>query len=302
MNIRSLKAKFGYCFIVCVLSLPGCSVVEGSHEISVTNPTPELQNSQPDNEPLLLNDLFTQNDKLSYGKFEVAKQSRQINLDGLKVDVLYAVLKKESKIVRKLDGNEYFGAGNSIDFGLFSFLGSGKQLFVSQLVPRGGIHWVVDVSSDGKVIFDSKKYEVGREDFQAYDIDKDGIYEILLPVDSFYGFADYAEAETPLPLIIFKYDKSKREYFPANPEFSDYALRDIESKITHFRSADSMSYLPRILDVVLNYIYAGKEDIAWRFFDKNYDRPDKVEMKTKIINRVKDGSAYKSIYRSRTQK
>ncbi len=302
MNSRFLTATFGCYLVLGIVAFPGCSRAKDRPESQMPIPTPSPVNSQPVDDILLLNSVFVRDDSLTYGNFTIRKQSRKANLDGLKVDVLYAALKKNEKPLRKLDGNVYFGAGNSIDFGLFSFLNAeSKQLLVSQQIPRRGAHWVVDVSSDGRVIFDSKKYEVGREEFQVCDIDRDGTYEILLPVVSFYMFEDYAVAETPLPIIIFKYDKGKQEYIPANPEFRDFALRDVDEAITRIPGVDSASYLPKMLDVILTYIYAGKEDIAWQFFETHYQRFDKEKMKWKLINEIKNGPAYKYIYRNRSQ-
>lgn len=218
------------------------------------------------------------------------------------IEVSYAVLKKNGRRLAEFEG-VYFGLGNATDFGLFSFLGGeGKQLTVAQTVPRTGRHWVVDLSSDGRVIFDSRDYDVGREEFYVIDIEGDGVYEISLPVTAFYMFAGMYMAETPLPEIIFKYDRKARKYFPANPAFAGYALRGIEDEIRQLTPAEETNYLSKRLDIVLRYIYAGRESEAWDFFDREYRWPDRAEMKVKIKAVLKDQAVYKYLYGRRAAK
>jgi hypothetical protein len=296
-----------YALFVLTLVLSGC----GAPVVSQSAPAPEVQHTPPPDRaeeyPEQIENIFVARDSLSYNGYDVFKLRKKVKYEyppGMKsppdlIEVSYAILKKNGKVLAKFEGI-YFGLGNATDFGLFSFLGGeAKQLAVSQTIPRGGRHWVVDLSSDGRVIFDSGDYGVGREEFGVMDIDKDGVYEISLPVTEFYMFENMSMAETPLPEIIFKYDLRARKYFPANPAFQDYALKGIEDEIRRLNPDDEREYLSRRLDIVLRYIYAGKEQEAWSFFEREYRLPDKEAMKSKIKAVLKDEGVYKHLYGKR---
>jgi hypothetical protein len=81
------------------------------------------------------------------------------------------VLKKSGQTLARLDSIN-FPIPNAIDFALFPLLqGKTKQLVISQTVPRGGRHWMVDLSRGARVILYSGDYEVGREFIGAIDLD-----------------------------------------------------------------------------------------------------------------------------------
>ena len=96
-------------------------------------------------------------------------------------------------------------------------------------------------------------------------------------------------------------------YFPASQIFPPYLLNGIEKDIqtvkelnerTDFTTYDDSGgkYLSAVLEVVLRYIYAGKENKAWLFYDKEYHLPDKEEMQSKIKKKLKNCLVYKQIY------
>jgi len=244
-------------------------------------------------EPQQLIDIFSGED-ISYNGYEMRQLTKKINVEThRKVEVSYAVLMKNDRTLLTFDG-VYFGLGNSTEFGLFELLGNGSQQFiVSQTVPRGGRHWVVSVSPEVRVLFDSWDYGVGREEFYVIDLDKDGIYEISLPVTAFYEMQDKMSiAEIPLPEIIFKYDPKVRKYLPANHLFRAYALRDIESDIERLTNEDG-NYLSKRLDILLRYVYAREVMKGWAFFEREYRRPDKEEIKARIISALKSAPVYR---------
>lgn len=266
---------------------------------SVVSQQPEIFDSQPlsipaetKEEPQLISDVFVQEDTLSEGDYSVVKLKKKIKIEDAAdlTDVSYAVLKRKGKILAAFDG-VYFGSGNATDFGLFPFLGgSARQLVVSQTVPRGGRHWVVELSPEHRVIYDSADYGIGREDLSVLDVNKDGRFEILQEDVAFYGLDGFSMADTPLPLVIFKYDEQARKYLPANHLFKDYALKNIDTEA-------------KLLDKTLQYIYAGEEQKGWAFFDREYKSANKEELKSKILAILKRNSVYKFIYaRSRTKK
>ena len=309
-GVMLLRLKFGKCmnhllkccgflFLLTSLSCGASSAVSQQPTILTAQPSPP--SDKPEEYPEQISSVFIKQDTLSYGGYDVMRLRRKVRVEqtsGL-TEVSYAVLKRNGKVKTKFDG-VYFGLGNATDFGLFSFLGGdAKQLAVSQTVPRGGRHWVVDLASDARVIFDSGEYGVGREEFSVIDIDKDGVHEISMPVTEFYMFENMSMAETPLPEIVFRYDRKARKYFPANPAFQAYALRSIDDAIRRLNPNDESRYLSTRLDIVLRYIYAGKEAEAWSFFDKEYRVPDKEAMRAKIKAVLKKEAVYKYLYGKR---
>lgn len=286
------------CFIVTACNFPVTpQSASNSHS---AHPLPQ----QAENCPEQLDSIFVKNNSLSYNGFNVAKLKKKVllkypsekNLNPESVEVSYAVLKRNGKEITNFDG-VYFGAGNATDFGLFPFLGGAmKQLAVSQTTPRTGRHWVSDISLDGRIIFDSSDWGVGGEDFSIIDIDKDGIYEISLPITEFYIFEGMSMAETPLPEIIFKFDKKPRKYFPANPSFQEYTLKGVDDEIKQLDPNDDVTYLSKRLSIVLRFVYAGRETEAWSFFDKVYERPDKEKLRVKIESVLKNDKVYRYIY------
>lgn len=289
----------GFFLLLTSLSCGASSAVSQQPTIPTAQPSPS--SDKPEESPEQINSVFVEQDTLSYGGYDVLKLKEKVRVEetsGL-TEVSFAVLKRNGKVIAKFDG-VYFGSGNATDFGLFSFLGGEtKQLAVSQTVPRGGRHWVVDLASDARVIFDSGDYGVGREEFSVMDIDKDGAHEIFMPITEFYMFENMSMAETPLPITIFKYDRKARKYFPANPAFQSYALRGIEDEVRQLNPNNESRYLSERLGIVLRYIYAGKEAEAWSFFDKEYGLPDKEVMKAKIKAVLKNEAVYKYLYGKR---
>ena len=287
--------------VVLLLALAGC---DAAPEVSVAAPSPVAEATpSPAPSPVyvsLIESAAVEEDALSHGGYEAVRLYKKVRLPETPgpTEVSYAVLRRDGRAVAKFDG-VYHGIGNATDFGLFPFLGGEtEQLFVSQTVPRGGRHWVVSLAPSFRVIYDSAAYGVGRDDFMVLDVDGDGAYELAQELTAFYGFEDMAPAETPLPEIIFKYDTRAGRYLPANHLFRDYVLGGVE-KTLRPGPGDEHAYLSRRVGVVLRYIFAGQEREAWAFFEREYGRPDKEEMKRKIQAAVSRQPVYKFIYGKR---
>ena len=126
------------------------------------------------------------------------------------------------------------------------------------------------------------------------DIDKDGAFEIFLPKVSFYGMEGLQSvAETPLTEIIFKYDAKQMKYLPANHLFTDYAMKSVNIK------PQKEVYQHRPFDVLLEYVFAGKEKEGWASFNEHYPSADKAVMRSRIKAILKNDPVYKFIYQKR---
>jgi hypothetical protein len=243
-----------------------------------------------------MSDIFTGEKSLSYNGFDVAIIEKRSKSARQEPSPSYAVIKKNGRMVAKFDGSQEEGM-EVTDIGLFPLLGGKtKQLIISQTVPRGGRHWIVEPAPDPKALFDSGDYEVGREELWAVDIDGDGVYEIGLFVTRFYlVFDQLSVSATPLPTVIFGYDKQAGRYLPANHRYRDYLLKDIETEIRDLPAEGGERYVARRLGVLLQLLYAGKEKEGWEFFDKAYTLPDADKIKAKVTEVLQKAPAYKFI-------
>src|SRR5215204_1277296 len=257
-------------FILLVFSVNCVSSVIPQQPVNTNRESPSIP-VETNEEPKLMSDVFVTTDTLTEGDYSVVKLKKKVKIEETPdlTEVSYAVLKRKGKVLAKFDG-VYFGLGNVTEFGLFPFLGgNARQLVVSQTIPRGGRHWIVNLSPNFRVIYDSADYGVGREDLSVLDIDKDGRYKVLQEDVSFYGLDGFSMADTPLPTVIFKYDEQARKYLPANHLFKDYALKNIDKQ-------------SKMLDKTLRYIYAGEEQKGWAFFDREYKSSNKEDLKYKV--------------------
>jgi hypothetical protein len=258
-------------------------------------PTPSAS-AQP--KEILMSDIFTEEESLSYNGFKIAKIARRSRRKSQALsysqELSSAVIKKNGKVLAEFEG-VHGGLMNDTGIGLFPLLGGKtKQLIISQTLPRTGSHWIVELTANPKVLFYSGDYEVGREEVSAVDLDGDGVYEIRLYVTSFYNeFDQLSVMYTPLPIVVFSYDKRAGRYLPANHLYRDYLLKDLE--ISNLPSAAGELYLASRLNVLLRLLYAGKEKEGWEFFDKAYTLPDADKIKAIVKRELQKAPAYKFI-------
>jgi len=246
---------------------------------------------------ILMSDIFNKEESLSYNGFKIAKlESIAKGSENEQIEFSYAVIKKNGRVLAKFDSFRD-GLMNATDIGLFPFLGGKtKQLIISQTLPRTGRHWIVELTPNPKVLFDSGDYEVGREEVWTVDLDGDGVYEIWLYVTTFYNeFDQLSVMLTPLPKMVFMYDKRAGRYLPANHRYRDYLLKDLEPGISNLPTVVGERYLASRLNVLLRLLYTGKEKEGWEFFDKAYTLPDADKIKAKVKDVLRNAPAYKFI-------
>lgn len=248
-------------------------------------------------------DQFVRVDRLDYNDFRVLRQRKNVQIQNANgsTEVSYAVVQQNGKTVLTFD-DARLAAPNSTEFNLFPLLGgAGKQLIVSQTVPRTGRHWVVNFGKQAELIFDSGDYNVGREDFVENDINSNGAFEILLPSLAFLNFPNVNETDAPLPEIIFEFDKKLGKYAPANPKFAAFALRDINERIAAISRNDKDRLFADVLDIMLRRIYAGQETAAWQFYESEYNFGDKAARKNQILNVLQTDPVYRFLFPEKVQ-
>ena len=252
-----------------------------------------------------LEDVYEKGNRLSYHGYEVTRSLNE------RTGVSSVTIKKGGRVLKRFDDG-----GRSLDFtniALFALLGGDtKQLVIDQY--SGGAHcctsfWVYDLAGPAlKQLYDSARYDVGISPV-IVDIDRDGIYEFTQTVMAFDYFDDMAHAESPFPRTAFKYDKSAGRYVPATGRVvTDYLLSEVGKDVdevkklnrglTSTRRADvGGGYVGAVLQVALQYIYTGREQEGWDFYDREYRLDDKARMKMKVTSVLRKSAVYNSIYR-----
>lgn len=235
-------------------------------------------------------------DGLAHKGYTFEKQLKShSDLSGEEKTVEFAVIRQGTRKVKTFDLLEH--PLSVIDFGLFGFLGNNeKQIFISQTAPRSGNHWIISLEPEFRVIFNSSEFNISDENFQAIDLDRDGVYEL--------SFANYISlklnsktlAESmPTTEIIFKFNPSLNQYLPANPQFANHLLRDVDEQTKLIKRDNRDAQLADILNITLKYIYAGKDKEAWEIFEKHYDFEDKEIKRNAIKDALEKDVIYKSL-------
>lgn len=246
---------------------------------------------------------------LNYAGYEIRKLAKKVEMrygeSRGPAGVEYVEVRKNRSLLARFDRCRD-PLSTFARFGLFPFLdGDEKQLIVEQTMRRDWCYWIASWSPRFRVLYDSAKYDVDGE-LAPEDIDKDGIYEFWQRLRTFWFFEHMCGACSPRIGIIFKYDKSARQYFPASHLFPSYLLGNIEKGAAEVRELNRTidpakpdaggQYLSHILNVVVYYIYAGKASEAWSFYDAEYRLKDKPEMRRKIKAQLARCPVYRYIY------
>lgn len=244
---------------------------------------------------------YTKDETLSFMGYEVIKSRREAKIGPPKgvTEIEYAVLRHNGRLVAKFDSP--IDQLSEVRFGLFSFLGDDKQLVVEQTSNKFWRYWIISLQPEYRVIYDSSKYDVVYE-LRVSDMDSDGKLEIIQNLGSFWYF-NSDNLFSPRPQIVFKYNPSTRSYIPANPGFKGIVLKDIDQRIGKTREvierkedpAYDLHVRSAVLDVVLRYLYAGKSDEAWAFYDQHYNVGDKESLRAQLKDKLKQDALYREI-------
>lgn len=245
-------------------------------------------------------DDFVDESELAYAGYEISTPTKQVRIENYNepINVTYAVIKKNGTAVNEIDGfeKEHHPLGADTEFGLYSFLGRpSKQLFIEQTQWRGWTYTIADLSPAYRVVYDSRRWGVGRE-LTYRDIDGDGVQEIWQSVMGFTFFEGLTNASSHVVDITFKYDPRSGQYLPANQQFTGLSLTEVDTQKRKLHRADEHKFASDLLKILLAYIYAGQEERAWEFYDQEYTLPNKKELKRKIKAKLNADPVYRFIY------
>lgn len=296
---------------------------------TIESPT---ETSQTNDENIIsIEDIVSEQGSLKYEGYEIKKflTKKKYDDDSPTADISDAVLQKNGKTIFKFEG-VYYPLGNQFEFGLFSFLGDKtKQLIIYETSNRYGRVWIVRLSPKPKILFDSKDWGGVREFIYIDDIDEGGKYEISLQTEKTLSFENLAHINVPQIGYDFKYNNKSERFLPANESFRDEYLEGLNERVLKIeplnssngfnenlkKERDAISNSSRnsingfdeevikdFIGIFLTYIYAGKENEAWEFFDKKYNLEDKETRRDKIKDVLSKDPIYKFIQNDMNKK
>lgn len=248
-------------------------------------------------EPFLQNQVCTTNDQLKYEGYEVWRKYDD------KTKISRVTIQKGARVLAIHSDGQGIEMKEASCFGLYPVLGGKtKQLVVVQTT--GGAHCcflyrIYDLRPKFRLIFDSAKYPIGDgfDELEFKDIDGDGIHEFTQRDMTFHYWEGLSYVSSPEPEVVFQYNRRARRFHLASKRFSAYLLKDIEKQIKD-QDANDPDLDWATVDITLRYIFAGKQELGWKFYDKQFGikpgEPDK--MKTKIKNALRRDVLYRLTY------
>lgn len=257
-------------------------------------PTPESVASEV--EPVL------GTDPIEYEGYRVTREVKTARAVATHEDTEteFGVLKFGPKTVMRFDADTFGVTGNQIEFAMFPFLSPNrKQLFVERTGYREWEQWIVDLTPRFRVVYHSTDYGFWGG-MQVTDIDHDGVYELLTRVTKYYMFADLPHGGSPDVTAILKYDRGLKRYLPGNYQFPTAAIEGIQENIASLHAKSGIDYREQVLTILLTYLYAGKESEGWEFFEKEYTKPDKTELRRKIRQKLAREPVFQYLHSHRT--
>lgn len=215
------------------------------------------------------------------------------------------------------------GRKDWLKYGFFDFLGNGsKQLVVHTF--SGGAHCcydyeIFDLDSQFRTIYTSTKYDSGSQignELIPVDIDGNGVFEFYQDVMAFGYLGPNGHATAVFPPAIFAFNMKGYRYELATNQFPEFVLKRLKEKIDRLEpwKKENEKYGTRITqdeideitvrETFLYWVYAGKREDAWKYFERNYrsetgDKyPDKFRDKfTRDFQELFDSDpTYRSIY------
>ena len=247
--------------------------------------------------------LYTSIDSGQYGNYEV--KSFRDTVDGRS---FVAVASSQSQIAGLGTNDNGYGSGPS--FWIDSLLGAHTQQVVLHVYTGGAhccdLYTIIDLTDTGRVVYDDNHYTDMQYWMDTPDLDSDGVKEIV----RCSGLFDYflaSHALSSFPIVVLKYSRTAGRYVPTPQLFRSYFQHYIDSLIQECKDCDAHPEWGKtadcrercaapILSVLFQYIYAGRRDEGWHFYDEHYRAADRDSVRTLVDQLLKTSPVYKEIY------
>lgn len=229
----------------------------------------------------------------------------------------YTIVRTEVGVVISKSGKTVYHSPEGLErkgfneIGLASFLGNNTRQLVIQRFSGGSdcccSSWMLELADSVRFLYRSEDYpELGYE-LGFADYDEDGTIELTQTNMSFDRFDRLSHAASPFSTVYFKYSPGKRRYILANRFFAKLFLEEANEKTKLLKAfaqpidaksfVDSTGeYVSAVLDVMMEFVYAGEKERGWIFFDEWYRLPDKTKMKKKIQAVLESSRIFKELY------
>jgi hypothetical protein len=126
---------------------------------------------------------------------------------------------------------------------------------------------------------------------ELVDLDNDGVPEFQTCDDTFAN-AFCSFAYSPMPTVVFAYDKANGAYAVATPRYANWS-RQVDASLAEARKAleenpgDPDIYRCSMLAPALSMIYGGRLNDGLALFRRVYSRPDGAQVEQKTVELVR---------------
>ncbi len=255
----------------------------------------------PPDKTVALSAHSSKDGKLAFNGYVATREA--IKIEGR--DSFQLTIRRSGRVVRVLDRDS-----SLLEFGLFEFVkGRPPFLFVESF--SGGANCcavlsVYDIQAGFKPVF----FE-GSKSISVVDVDGDGTYEIALAYIGFDYYDCFINPNSPRPVIVHAFDPKKGRFAVASHRFPDFTLKGIEKlkteadeigktirdpKANRNDARENCDFLAKVLEILLMYVFAGRRDEGWAYYNRVYTFSDREEMRAKIEKKLKTDKDYRAIY------
>lgn len=302
-------------YFLAIATILLCTVLTSCNRASVNTTSPETA--------LIAEPLNSTNDAVNDplekiwwngGEFEYLDYSFENKCQELPENTqdCYVTIRRNGKKVF----DEYFGHTREEwqRIGFLKVLNTKNDQAIIQLY-SGGAHCcldyvIYDLEPEFRPIYDSRGPDRISivDELRPVDLNGDGIMEFLRLVGSFDYLSPYGHAGASFPPAIFEYDNTSGKFELANKKYPDVVLKSLRSQIDAYPDwiTDNAKYGTVITpedvreDLVRStfvyWVYAGKKDEAWKYFDENYTFPNREKYRKDFLRLFQEDPTYRSIY------
>lgn len=242
--------------------------------------------------------------------------------DGEKATEELSLFKGDKKVMSSFGHNialyNFGSAGPDSTGKLFAKDINGDSLpeaFITAFTESGFCCNYLSIISLGDELSEIARFELKETDiFYLEDIDGDSIPELLFRDPGFIEWHSYTFEDAPRPLLIWKWREG--QYILANNEFSGYLtdqiqaedLQKLDKQVKQWQKQAEKSGTdapstentppPELLEVVLDYYYAGMDTTADSLLDANWPEniPGKEEFHGELLDQLNQSPYWKNLH------
>lgn len=202
-------------------------------------------------------------------------------------DFVTAVLKRKGRVIAHIPKESV--PSLLLRYGTVRIIGGRSQQLLLES-SSGGAHgelgfWVFDLGSGGRLIFDKSWYEESEWHITFEDLDHDGTYEILLPLDCPFlkGISHAGQRRVE---CVVSYNTGLHRFRAANHRFRKF-LRSRLDQLLLTTNADDPD-IGDVVEVACRYMLLGEKKAALKYFEDHYTGSDKALIREELSGWLKE--------------